>query len=1038
MDRTEEHPAASELIGHAVWLRRLALALVGDAATADDVVQEAFVAALSRPPAGGRMPRTWLARVVRNAAKQSFRSQARRDRREAESSGPAPVPGPDETTERLDTERRLTDELARLDEPFRTTLMLRYYDGFAPAEIARRTGTPGGTVRWRLQRGLELLRERLDGRFGERTAWCALLLPFARSQPPVVAGAAASTIVLSGALTMSALLKLGTTLACVLAIAIGLMMGGVLPDSLLPFAREAPLEVAFRPLAPRDAVPPEVESIEPTVDGGARREAVPDVPSAAVATPGSVAEPARVEARVVDSAGVPLAGVELRELDGPGRVARSAADGRVVLLLALDRSRGVALEFRSPGYASHGERPVLAAGEVAYLGTVVLEPGGVVSGRVLDAAGAAVDGARVTFAAASETRRALEGQRVQGGFASVPKTETDAQGRFELVGLDQGFVRVCAEAPDFLASFTPPVEVRAGQETYGIELRLDRLPRENLLRGIVLDPDGAPVTHARLEFRHESRSTGTVSSGDRRAGADGRFEFRLPNDARLSLVAHDPAGRFGTASAEDARTGGPELVLRLLEASRIALVVRGAEGQAVEEYGFEVLSAAGVSSETRSVHEREARAPRPDGATVFRVPTDAFTVAIDAPGYESELLGPFDPERVAASLEARLVPVPGLHGRVLLGRDEAPAAGARVNLLQLVEEDVEYLVDGFPSRLQGDPVDGTSCDSEGRFLLTVRRAGEYVVRAERPGRAPAESPVLVVGRDLRARDVELVLGVGGAIEGRVVRADGGDPTGTILGLARGDGFGRTLRVGPGGRYRFEHLTPGPWWLEVRSEELQPGSRSISSGRGTGQATRGREPTCEVFEGETTWHDLELGGPSACALEGRLRIDGAPAPAWNARLVPHDRAFFSDEEDDVAVDVEGRFRIEADRPGQYWLVLSGAFEEHGEQFVVDVVELARGVAHWEHELTTGALVVEGATAWTGEDLPGCVHIWKGPDELFALTVISGNEDGVARVPSLPAGPGRLVRPDPTHFDFSSWPTLLEVQVPAGGEARVRMP
>ena len=51
MDNMTENRAASELLRHAAWLGRLARALVGDAATADDVVQEAFVAAL--------LPRAW-------------------------------------------------------------------------------------------------------------------------------------------------------------------------------------------------------------------------------------------------------------------------------------------------------------------------------------------------------------------------------------------------------------------------------------------------------------------------------------------------------------------------------------------------------------------------------------------------------------------------------------------------------------------------------------------------------------------------------------------------------------------------------------------------------------------------------------------------------------------------------------------------------------------------------------------------------------------------------------------------------------------
>ncbi len=1025
METFGEHPDAADLIRHAAWLKRLAVALVGDVATADDLVQETFVTALSRPPRGGRMPRAWLERVVRNAAKQTFRSRGRRTQREAETAGPVPLPGPRETVERLDTERCLTEELARLDEPFRTTLMLRYYDGLTPAEIAARTSTPGGTVRWRLQRGLELLRERLDGRFGQRAAWCALFLPITRSQPLAVT--TASTSVLPGILLMSTFWKVAAVAGCAIAIAIGLMVAGVLPGSTPTLTGDTPLEVAFRPISAH-AYTLAREILELPEDSA--RSAIPG--AAAEIAPAPSASPARVEARVVDTAGVPLSGVELRRLDAPGPTARSAKDGHVALSLELgERPRAIALEFRSPGYASRGEKPVLAAGGAVHLGTLVLEPGGAVSGRVLDASGKGIDNARVAFEPATESSRALEARRIPGGFTSVPMTRTDANGRFDLVGLRAGFVRVCAEAPGFLAGFTPPVGVRAGQEAYDVELRLEPLPPANRLRGIVLDPSGAPVPHAWLEFRNESRSTGNTSSGSRTADAQGRFEFRLLDDARTWLTARDPAGLYATTALNDLPTGGPDVVLQLAEAPRIALVVNGAEGQSIEEYAFEVLG-----PDKLTLHERALRAPRPHGTADFKRPASEFIVSIDAPGHERAILGPFDPVSVAATLTARLVPVPGLHGRVLLAGGTAPAVGAKVTLHELAPVDAEYLVNGFHSRFQGGAVNEAVCDADGAFLLTVRHPGAYVVRAERSGHAPAESPVVGVGPDLHAEDVELALGPGGTIEGRVRRTDGTDAAGTILGLSRGDGFGRTLRVGPEGTFRIEHLTPGPWWIDVRSEELDPGTTTTLD-RGRRREGPG-DPTCHVVEGQTTWHEFEIDAAPACVLEGCLRVDGEPAKAWQVRLVPHEMVIFQDESEGKPFDIGGCFRIDAKKAGTYWLVLTGAFEQYGDQVLVDVIELAPGVARWEKSIRTGALVVDGAAEWSGKDVPVSAYYWEGGGKLFGLTIIAANKEGVARVPSVPAGKGRIVRPDATNFDFAKWPTLIELEVPSGGEVRVRLP
>jgi hypothetical protein len=60
----------------------------------------------------------------------------------------------------------------------------------------------------------------------------------------------------------------------------------------------------------------------------------------------------------------------------------------------------------------------------------------------------------------------------------------------------------------------------------------------------------------------------------------------------------------------------------------------------------------------------------------------------------------------------------------------------------------------------------------------------------------------------------------------VLLPDGRDGEGTVAGFNCGDGHPRTLRAGPGGRYRVEHLTPGNWQVVERDEELRAGSRTI--------------------------------------------------------------------------------------------------------------------------------------------------------------------------------------------------------------------
>src|SRR6185436_7564095 len=123
---------------------------------------------------------------------------------------------PDVYVERLETEQRLSRELAALEEPFRSVLMLRYYEDLEPAEIAARLALPGGTVRWRLMRALALLRERLDrAHGGDRRAWSLALVPLARPGGAAGAGAVTTAALLHGFLAMN-VLKLSVAAAALL------------------------------------------------------------------------------------------------------------------------------------------------------------------------------------------------------------------------------------------------------------------------------------------------------------------------------------------------------------------------------------------------------------------------------------------------------------------------------------------------------------------------------------------------------------------------------------------------------------------------------------------------------------------------------------------------------------------------------------------------------------------------------------------------------------------------------------------------------
>src|SRR5262245_22609402 len=128
-------PTAEDLLAHSGWLRRLAVSLVGPAAGADDLVQETWLAALRHPPERDGPLRPWLGRVLRNLVKMRHRAGAVRlekrpevERLEEER---AETVSPEAVLDRFEAERLLARLVAELDEPYRGTVLLRYFEGWS-------------------------------------------------------------------------------------------------------------------------------------------------------------------------------------------------------------------------------------------------------------------------------------------------------------------------------------------------------------------------------------------------------------------------------------------------------------------------------------------------------------------------------------------------------------------------------------------------------------------------------------------------------------------------------------------------------------------------------------------------------------------------------------------------------------------------------------------------------------------------------------------------------------------------------------------
>jgi RNA polymerase sigma-70 factor, ECF subfamily len=157
------------MMPHLPAMLHVAAALVGTA-DAEDAAQEAVLRAwqaweaLREPGA----LRSWLLRITTHVCQdwQRGRFGTRRARTlpllDADGGPPLALlgtdPGASDHTGALD----LRQAINRLDADLRVVLVLRYYADMDASEIGAALGMPSATVRTRLRRALQVLRERLD------------------------------------------------------------------------------------------------------------------------------------------------------------------------------------------------------------------------------------------------------------------------------------------------------------------------------------------------------------------------------------------------------------------------------------------------------------------------------------------------------------------------------------------------------------------------------------------------------------------------------------------------------------------------------------------------------------------------------------------------------------------------------------------------------------------------------------------------------------------------------------------------------------
>lgn len=142
----------------------LAQRALGDAAEAEDVTQQVFVAAwrgrARYSPERGPLT-AWVVGITRNVLADALAARARRERVDDRGVLGAGVPSPDPVDALVD--RVVVHEhLAALGEPQREILALAFFGDLTHAQIADRLRLPLGTVKSHIRRTLRQLREQIE------------------------------------------------------------------------------------------------------------------------------------------------------------------------------------------------------------------------------------------------------------------------------------------------------------------------------------------------------------------------------------------------------------------------------------------------------------------------------------------------------------------------------------------------------------------------------------------------------------------------------------------------------------------------------------------------------------------------------------------------------------------------------------------------------------------------------------------------------------------------------------------------------------
>lgn len=520
-----------------------------------------------------------------------------------------------------------------------------------------------------------------------------------------------------------------------------------------------------------------------------------------------------VSGRVVDAAGAAVGGAKVALLLRRGSFLGSFDDEK-----ALDAETGPDGAFRlaplEPGgrfivkvrHAKFAEEQVdgigVKAGEETVLGDIRLTLGAAVSGRVVDAAGAPLPGAKIIVESGN-----FFGIDVRKEDGNVVRTGAD--GTYAVRRVSTGAKTVYCWAKGFAVAVRHLESLDEGAETNAIDFTLT--PAKTIA-GVVVDEDGrgvegADVFASPVDYKDASR-------GMAKTDAEGRFLLEDLSEGQFHVFAS--AEGFTRPEKRTVPAGSEGIEFKLLVNGGIAgRVVDLATSAPVAS--FSVRYARTKDGKAMGFGKRQ-KFESPDGAFEIRdLDPGRYQVQVSAEGYATKVSEEVEVARkeVATNVTIALDHGSILRGVVVRASDRSPVAGAAVSLRSDASRDLfgNDLAGGFGGGGFRRAPGGVRTGADGRYVIENVSPGEYALEVAHDEFAPHRLESVLIADSGPHEAPEVLLLRGGTVTG-LVRGEDGLPDPKAQVTLTGPRFDKKTRTDREGKFAFDRVPPGEYVVAV--------------------------------------------------------------------------------------------------------------------------------------------------------------------------------------------------------------------------------